>query len=593
MVLLNADRISLSYTEKVLLNNISLTISSGEKIGLIGINGTGKSTLLKVLASQATADNGTITLSNNITVSYLPQAPVFDLSLTALEYVMSGFDSHKFPKEYEATTVLNKLGVLEHNQKLEQMSGGQRRRVAIAKSLIFPCEILILDEPTNHLDSEGALYLEEYLKKYKGALIMVTHDRYFLDRISNKIVEIDNGNLYTYETNYKGFLAEKALREDMANASERKRQAVLKTELAWLQQGPKARGTKSRSRIAKIEQMQEDTPTSDNTTLELNSISSRLGKQIIEISNVSKSFEEKLYINNFSYNLLKDDRIGIVGANGCGKSTLLKMLVNEIAPDSGEIKVGTTVKIGYFSQENSVMDDNMRVIEYIKEYGDVIETKEGKLTASKLLETFLFPSHMHYTTIGRLSGGEKRRLYLLSVLITSPNILLFDEPTNDLDITTLSLLEDYLVNFDGAVITVSHDRYFLDRVAEKLFIYKDNGEIIQKLGSYEQYLNEIRQEDNSKTREKTTKTSYVKQRIPKVKFSFNEQREFDTIDEVIATLEEKLELLQSELVKNASDYTLLQTLTQEKETLELELLEKMDRWVYLNDIAEKIASAEN
>lgn len=594
MILLNGDKISLSFTEKKLLENVSLTISTGEKIGIVGVNGTGKSTLLKILAGETEPSAGTISLAKNTTISYLSQNPVFDDKLTAIEYVLSGFDVHKFPKEHEAVTVLNKLGVTNHTGKLGEMSGGQRRRVAIAKALIFPCEILILDEPTNHIDNQGAIYLEEYLQKYKGAILMVTHDRYFLDRVSNKIIEIDKGNLYSYNSNYGGFLESKAQREESLIASERKRKSLLRTELEWLRQGPQGRGTKSRSRIESIDKLKESGLVKDNSKLELSSLSSRLGKQIIEIDNVSKSFGELCCIKDFSYNVLRSDRIGIVGNNGAGKSTLLKMILGEISPDSGTVVVGQTVKIGYFSQEWDEMDKDKRVIDYIKDFGEYIETKDGKITASKLLETFLFPSDLQYAQIGRLSGGEKRRLYLLGVLIQSPNILLFDEPTNDLDITTLGILEDYLVSFDGAVITVSHDRYFLDRVAEKIFAYEgeNTGEINQYIGGYSDYL-EVAQPNVStkcKNKVKNESSNSGKQdntAQKKVKLSFNEQREFDVIDEEIAKLEEKIKIADSNISKHSSDYGKLTQYSEEKEELEMALLEKMDRWVYLNDIAEK------
>ncbi|MEG1994483.1 MAG: ABC-F family ATP-binding cassette domain-containing protein, partial [Oscillospiraceae bacterium] len=444
MILLNADKISLSYTDKVLLNGVSLAANEGDKIGIIGVNGTGKSTFLKILAGKLEPEKGTLSLAKNISISYLPQNPEFDDNMTALEYVLTGFDNNKYPKEHEAMSVLNKMGVENYNQKLSQLSGGQKRRAAIAKALIFPCEILILDEPTNHLDSETANFLEEYLVKYKGAISMVTHDRYFLDRVSNRIVEIDGGNLYSYNTNYEGFLQAKSEREEMAVASERKRQSILRTELEWLKRGARARGTKSRYRIENIDKIKENALDINDDKLEISSLSSRLGKQIIEIENITKSYGETTYIKDFSYNLLRNDRIGIVGENGCGKSTLLKIIMGSVNSDCGEIKIGQTVKIGYFSQECDDMDINKRVIDYIKDYGEYVETKEGRVSASKLLETFLFPSTLQYSQISRLSGGERRRLYLLSILITAPNILLLDEPTNDLDITTLSILEDYI-----------------------------------------------------------------------------------------------------------------------------------------------------
>lgn len=584
------DQLSLSYTEKTLLDQVSITISEGEKIGVIGVNGTGKSTLLKLLAGVITPQSGKVSLSRNTTVSYLSQNPTFDDDLTAIQYVMSGFDAHKFPKEYEAVTVLNHLGVTEQDKPLRKLSGGQRRRAAIAKALIFPCELLILDEPTNHIDNDAAIYLEDYLARYKGAVVMVTHDRYFLDRVSNKIIEIDGGKLYSYDCNYEGFLTRKADREERAIASERKRQSVLRGELAWLAQGPQGRGTKSRSRIERIQQMQDATPAGDSSALELSSLSSRLGKQILEVEHLSKSFDNTCYINDFSYTLLRGDRIGIVGHNGCGKTTLLKLLQGELEPDAGTVTIGQTVKIGYFSQDGGAMDPQMKVLEYIKEFGDYIDTKDGQLSAAKLLETFLFPSSMHYTEVGRLSGGERRRLYLLSVLIGAPNVLFFDEPTNDLDITTLGLLEDYLINFDGAVIVVSHDRYFLDRVAEKLFVYGENGQITPRFGGYSDYL-AWRLETQAAEKPKKEKSATEKPKNKKLKFSFNEQREYDRIDDDIADLEQKIADLESALQASTSDYQALQALTAEKEDFELQLLEKMDRWVYLNDLAEQIAAS--
>lgn len=591
MILLNVDKISLSYTDRLLLDQVSLTINDGEKIGVIGINGTGKSTLLKILAGEVQPESGKINKAHSLSVSYLSQNPVFDETLTPIQYVMSGFDAHKFPKQHEATTILNKLGVTEHNKPLSQLSGGQRRRSAIAKALVFPCELLILDEPTNHIDNDAAIYLENYLKKYKGALIMVTHDRYFLDRISNKILEIDKGNLYSYDTNYEGFLTRKAEREDMQLASERKKQSILRTELQWLMQGPTARGTKSRSRLEKIEQMQQSTEPVADEKIEISSISSRLGKKILEIKNVTKAYEDKICIKDFSYNLLRNDRIGIVGENGSGKSTLLKVLLGEIAPDSGEIETGQTVKIGYFSQEGESMDKEQLVIDYIKDYGEIVQTKDGQITASKLLETFLFPANMHYTKIGRLSGGERRRLYLLSVLITAPNILFLDEPTNDLDITTLSILEDFLVDFDGAVITVSHDRYFLDRVAHKLFIFEGAGVIRQRIGGFSEYLEEKMAQEVATKEKKPANEVKQKPKNTKLKFSFNEQREFNTIEDEIAKLEQQLESIEAELELNASDYTMLEKLSAQKEEVEDLLLEKMERFEYLSELDQKIKNA--
>lgn len=590
MILLNADKISLSYTEKVLLNEVSLAANEGDKIGIIGVNGTGKSTFLKILAGKLEPEKGTMSYARNISISYLPQNPEFDENLTALEYVLTGFDNNKYPKEHEAMSVLNKMGVENYNLKMSQLSGGQKRRAAIAKALIFPCEVLILDEPTNHIDNETAIFLEEYLTKYKGAIIMVTHDRYFLDRVSNKIVEIDNGNLYTYNTNYEGFLQAKAEREDMELASERKRQSILRTELEWLKRGARARGTKSRYRIENIEKIKENALDINNDKLDISSISSRLGKQIIEIENITKKYDDTTYINNFSYNLLRDDRIGIVGENGCGKSTLLKIIMGNVSPDIGDIKIGQTVKIGYFSQECEDMDINKKVIDYIKDYGEYVETKDGKVSASKLLETFLFPSNLQYSQISRLSGGERRRLYLLSILITAPNVLLLDEPTNDLDITTLGILEDYIESFDGAVIAVSHDRYFLDRVAQKIFAFENGGNVKQYLGGYTDYASQREDEKQIEKTAKKEKVNTKEDKTEKAKFSYNEQREYKEIDKIIADLENKIEETIQEINITTTDYVKLQELTDKKEELEKQLEEKMERWVYLNDIAEKIAN---
>lgn len=588
MILLNADKISLSYTDKTLLDEVTFSANEGDKIGIIGVNGTGKSTLLKILAGEIEPEKGTLSYTKNVTISYLPQNPEFDNNLTALEYVLTGFDNNKFPKQHEAMSVLNKMGVENYNLKLSQLSGGQKRRVAIAKALIFPCEILILDEPTNHIDNETAKVLEEYLQKYKGAIIMVTHDRYFLDRVSNKIVEIDGGKLYTYNTNYEGFLTAKSEREEIALASERKRQSILRTELEWLKRGARARGTKSRYRIENIDKLKENALEINNDKLEISSISSRLGKQIIEVENITKKYDDKTYINDFSYNVLRNDRIGIVGENGSGKSTLLKIIMGKITPDSGEVKIGQTVKIGYFSQECEEMDLSQKVIDYIKGYGENIETKDGKISASKLLETFLFSPTLQYSEIGRLSGGERRRLYLLSILITSPNVLLLDEPTNDLDITTLSILEDFIDSFNGAVIVVSHDRYFLDRVAEKIFAFENGGNIKQYIGGYTDYSLLKTEEKKATKATKKEKVTVKEDKSEKAKFSYNEKREYEVIDDVISELEEIIENITNEISVTTTDYVKLQELTIEKENLEKQLEEKMERWVYLNDIADKI-----
>ena len=590
MLLLTAEKISKSYTEKILLKDVVFGISSGDKIGLIGTNGTGKSTLLKIIAGMETPDAGTVTKSGGVRIGYLPQNPVFEDGITVLKQVMRGIsEQQRESKEYECKAILTKLGINEFDRPLSQLSGGQKKRVSLASALVTPVEVLILDEPTNHLDNDMVDWLENYLARYTGALLMVTHDRYFLDRVTNKILELQDGNLYSYEANYTKYLELKAEREDMAVASERKRQTLLKKELAWIRRGARARGTKQKFRVERFEEMSSQSVDLEQENLQMNSMSSRLGKKIIEICGISKQYGSRRLIQDFSYNLLRRDRIGIIGPNGCGKSTLLKIIIGTVPPDSGEVVIGETVRIGYFSQECEEMDQKQRVIDYIRDISSEVETPEGTLTASLMLDKFLFPSDLQYSVIGKLSGGERRRLYLLGILMQAPNVLLFDEPTNDLDIQTLTILEDYLQNFSGAVIAVSHDRYFLDKIAEHIFSFEQCGTIRDIIGGYSDYLEQKeqnQQKEPKKDADKPKPSPRVQSR--KLKFSFKEQREYEEIDSVIAGLEKHISQVNEQIEKESSNYVRLTELTKEKKALEAELNEKTDRWVYLNELADRI-----
>jgi ATP-binding cassette subfamily F protein uup len=633
MNLLTIENVSKSYSEKKLFNNISFGINEGDKIGIIGVNGTGKTTFLKVVSGVEVPDEGKIVKGNSVRVEYLSQSPDFDPESTVLEQVFRGetplmklirqyektMESHNatpeeimkltsqmdsmnaWSIESDAKAILNKLGVSDFNAKVGNLSGGQRKRIALAAVLISPCDLLILDEPTNHLDNDTIDWLEQYLNKRKGALLMITHDRYFLDRVVNEIIELDKGNLYTYKGNYSDFLEKKVEREEMELASEKKRQNLLRKELAWIRRGAKARSTKQKARIDRFEELSEQKLDVDNSKVEISVASTRLGKKVIEINNISKSFGERKLIDDFSYIVLRDDRVGVIGPNGMGKSTLINMISGKLKPDSGDIEVGETVKIGVFSQETYHMDNSLRVIDYIKEGAEFISNEEGyKLSASQMLERFKFPPAEQWTPIAKLSGGEKRRLYLLRVLMEAPNILILDEPTNDLDIETLTILEDYLDEFPGAVISVSHDRYFLDRIATKIFSFEGDGKVVQYTGNYTDYKEDNRQKDINIAEEKTKKTvdkkaevvdnNQAKKKERPLKFSFKEQREYDEIDDVIAGIEEKISELESKINEASTNYSLLQELIAEKEETEKLLEEKMDRWVYLNDLAEKINS---
>ena len=596
MLLLSVDKVSKSYSEKKLLESVSLYLSEGDKVGVLGINGAGKSTLLKLAAGVEPADGGTITKSTGVRVAYLPQRPDFSEDLTVLEQVFKGVSADaRDLEEYEAKAILSRLGITDYEASVSRMSGGEKKRVAIAAVLVSPCDVLILDEPTNHLDIGMTVWLEQYLKEYKGCLLMVTHDRYFLERVTNRIVEADRGALYGYECNYSKFLELKAQREEMEQGSARKLKSQYRRELEWIRQGPKARGTKSRERIERFEALeQRATATETAGKLEVSSVASRLGKKTVEIDGISKAYGGKTLLRDFSYRMLRDDRIGIVGRNGCGKSTLLKMIAGLERPDVGSVVLGDTVRIGYFSQECEEMDQSLRLIDYVRSFAEQIATPDGTITASQMLEKFLFPPDVQWKTIGRISGGERRRLYLLRVLMEAPNILLLDEPTNDLDIETMSVLEAYLEGFQGAVIVVSHDRYFLDRVAEKFFVFTGDGIVRESLASS---VDELYAGGDSTTvprkEEPRQKTEGQRSAAPpatprKLKFTFREQVEFDGIDGVIAGLERELALLETRMQEQASDYEKLGELLKEKERVERELSEKMERWVYLNDLAERI-----
>ena len=638
MSLITIEHLTKSYTERLLFDDTAFSINEGEKVGLIGINGTGKSTLLKIVAGLEEPDDGSVVRRRNLYVRYLPQIPVFTAGDTVLDAIVrDNQDEPHFSSREEieasAKNILTRLGIYDFDEKVEHLSGGQRKRVALTSVLLSTADLLILDEPTNHLDSEMADWLEEYLKKFRGALLMITHDRYFLDSVTNRIVELDKGKLYSYQTNYEGFVKLKAERIDMAVASERKRQTILRTELAWMQRGARARSTKQKTHIQRYEALRDmDAPEFDKE-VEMESISSRLGRTTVEVKDLCKAYGNKVLLKDFTYIFLKNDRVGIIGPNGSGKSTLMKMIAGWVQPDSGTIEIGQTVKIGYFSQENEAMDENLKVIDYIRNVAEYVQTKDGSISASQMLERFLFPGSVQYTTISRLSGGEKRRLYLLRILMDAPNVLLLDEPTNDLDIRTLTILEDYLDNFQGIVITVSHDRYFLDRMVRRIFAFEGDGNVVQYEGGFTDYqaaylmkhpelsggngagrgsaggnrsgagnssagnaggsaqgaAGETGVDEASGTAaKKSSQDGRAHQK--KLKFSFKEQREWDTIEDEIAGLEADLEALDGQIAESATNYGRLNQLMTEKAEKEALLEEKMDRWMYLQELAEKIAA---
>ena len=614
MNLFTMENITKSYTDRILLDDVGFSINENEKIGVIGVNGMGKSTLLKVVAGIEEADAGKISMGNQVKICYLPQTPVFTPGTTILQAAVGGNmeESNRWTIEADARSMLNQLGFADYEEKVEHMSGGQKKRVALVNALLTPADILILDEPTNHLDNAMSEWLENYLISFRGAVLMVTHDRYFLDRIATRIVEVDKGKLYSYPGNYAKFVELKEERQNMALATERKRKSLLRTELEWLHRGARARSTKQKAHIDRIQAMQEMKDIQEEKQVLLTSTASRMGNKTIELSDISKSYGNHLLIRDYNYIFLKNDRIGIIGPNGCGKTTLLKIINGIVKPDTGTIEIGQTIRIGYFSQENEYMDDSMKVIDYVKEAGEYIQTSDGRITASQMLERFLFEGAIQWSKIEKLSGGEKRRLYLLRILMSAPNVLILDEPTNDLDIQTLTILENYLDGFDGIIIVVSHDRYFLDRTVRRIFAFEGEGAIRQYEGGYSDYL--IRKEleglpdmtvksmgvgSAAQTEKSGSENSAEDSRVTwkkhdkKLKFSYKEQREFETIDEEITALEEKIEVLDAQMLENASNSVKLNELLEKKEEVSQQLDEKMDRWVYLNDLNEQIQEAAN
>lgn len=637
MNLISLENICKSYGEKILLDNISLSISEGEKIGVIGINGTGKSTLLKIIAGVETYDSGNIITANKLRINFLSQLTDFDEDATVLEQIFKG-DSPvmKLLRDYESTTkaleenpedtilqkklldltpkmdglnawqiesdaktILTKLNIFNFEAKVGTLSGGQKKRIALAQALITPANLLILDEPTNHIDNDTVLWLEQYLNSRKGALLMITHDRYFLDRVTNRIIELHSRKLYSYSGNYSVFLEKKSEREELERAMESKRENLYRRELAWIKRGAKARSTKQKARIDRFEEIANSKIDTIEDKIQMSSASTRLGRKVIELNDISMSYEDKKIVNNFSYIFSKNDRVGIIGPNGVGKSTLLNICTGRIQPDEGTVDIGETVKIGYFSQENKEMDENLRVIQYIKEAGEFLKASDGELiSAAKMLERFLFSPEMQWTPISKLSGGEKRRLYLLRVLMEAPNVLVLDEPTNDLDIQTLTILEDYLEGFEGTVITVSHDRYFLDKVVEKLLVLDGSSEIAHHTGNYSEYIEKYgsvvkqAQNEEKKSKEKTTPKEEKKKNKP-LKFSYKEQKEFDEIDDVIAETENQIAELDDKINSAGSDFELLQKLLAEKDKLSIKLEHLYERWEYLNELAEKIETQKS
>lgn len=604
MNILSLDKITKAYGERKVFDEADFFLEDGEKVGIIGINGTGKSTLLKIMAGLEQPDSGKVIRANHIVISYLKQQPDFQENETILEYVLREADmGHEQNNlESQAKTMLMNLEITDINQKIGELSGGQKKRVSLVAALLEPADILVLDEPTNHIDNAMSDWLENYLKKYKGALIMVTHDRYFLDAVCNRIVEVDKGKLYSYRANYSGFLQLKMEREEMCIASDRKRKSIMRNELAWIMRGARARSTKQKARIQRYEEMKDTKDFARDEKIEISSASTRLGRTTVELEHICMSYQDKVLIQDFSYIFLKNDRIGFVGPNGSGKTTLMKIIAGRIEPVSGRVIHGQTVKIGYYSQEieNSpqsgiaYMNPKSRVIDYIRDTAEYVKTRDGQISASQMLEKFLFTGEDQYGLIEKLSGGEKRRLNLLRVLMEAPNVLILDEPTNDLDITTLTILEDYLDNFEGIVIIVSHDRYFLDRTVRRIFAFEGNGNIRQYEGGYTDYSIKCREQNDVGEEIKTekesikTKEKYKPQREKKLKFSYQEQKEYETIEETVAALEEKISQIEKDMERYATDFIELNKLVQEKEMTENQLQEKMDRWMYLEELNEKI-----
>ena len=593
MNIINIEHISKIFGGKTIFEDASCGVQEGEKAGIIGLNGTGKTTLLRLVAGLETPDEGQIITQNGIRMAYLSQTPQFGEEETVSSWAFTGDPN----VDWKVQSNLNELGITDWEARIDTLSGGQKKRTAMAKVLADSFDVLLLDEPTNHLDQEMIGWLEEYLKAFRGTILMVTHDRYFLDKVTNRILEIDDGKIFSYEAGYSGFLEQKAAREEMELASERKRRSVLRMELEWAKRGCRARTTKQKARLERLEALKNQTGPVAEETARIDSVETRMGKKTVELHHVSKAYGEQILIRDFDYIFLKNQKVGIVGPNGCGKSTLLKIIAGQTEPDEGQVEVGETVRIAYFSQELPQMVIKQRVIDYVKDIGEYVQTKEGRITASQMLERFLFTPEMQYSPVEKLSGGEKKRLYLLGILQSNPNFLVLDECTNDLDIPTMTILEDYLSSFTGIVVTVSHDRYFLDNVADRIFEFSGNGTLTQYEGGYTDYIQATGQSvpdvkagaGSDRKAEAGKEKDWKKPRSTKLKFSYKEQREYETIDEDIAALEEKIEKLDADIMANATNSVKLKELMEEKDRVQEELDEKMERWVYLTELAEKIA----
>ena len=594
-VILSAEHIKKSYTLKKLITDATLYIGEHDRIGVVGVNGTGKSTLLKLLCGLEEPDGGTIMKRSGLRVSYLPQMPDYSEARTLVMQVLASAPKDVgAPDEYEARSLLMQLGITDFDADVRTLSGGQKKRVALAAALIRPVDLLLLDEPTNHIDAATIAWLEDRLAHYRGALMMVTHDRYFLDRVCTRIAELDGGGLYMHDGNFSYYLEQKAARLDMESAQARKRSSILRRELEWIRRGAQARSTKQKARIQRFEAMSAIAGPQEEQKLALTSTSTRLGRRIIECEHVSKSLGGRKLIDDFTYTILRDERMAVVGENGCGKTTLLRMLAGELAPDSGTVDIGETVSIGFFAQEFPKMDPKLRLIDFMRDIAEYVETPEGRFSASQMLEQFLFPPDVQYTPVERLSGGEKRRLYLASVLMASPNVLLLDEPTNDLDIATLEILEDYLTTFKGAVVVVSHDRYFLDRVAGRLFAFEEDGKVVQYVCSFSDYLDARAQQRGERpAAKKETESAPRRERTRELRMSFKEQREYETIDATMEKLQHALEQIDAQIEANASDFVKLTELSAKKEETQQALEAAEERWLYLTDLHERIEAQKN
>ena len=619
MNIINIEHISKIFGDKVIFQDASCGIQEGDKIGIIGINGTGKTTFLNILAGKEETDEGSVVRQNGIRLAYLTQHPEYAKEDTVFSFACKDTDESDWQAMSEVKSILNRLGFTDYEEKMEHLSGGQKKKAALARTLAGNFDVLLLDEPTNHLDEAMLQWLEDYLNRFKGTVIMVTHDRYFLDRVSNRILEISHGSIYSYEANYSKFLELKAQREEMELASERKRQSILRIEMEWAKRGCRARTTKQRARLDRLEALKNGSAPVSDAVAELDSVETRMGKKTVELHHVTKGYGEKKLIEDFTYILLKNQRLGIIGPNGCGKSTLLKLMAGKIQPDAGEVETGETIRMGYFAQDVPDMDSNQRVIDYIRDIAEYVPTRDGKITASQMLERFLFTPDMQYAPVSRLSGGEKKRLHLLSILMQAPNFLALDEVTNDIDIPTMAILEDYLTSFSGIIVAVSHDRYFLDNIVDRIFAFDGDGHLQQYEGGYTDYLEtkkareavkmEVSENadglakqgmgskagstagattDTQTNASRSTTKDWKQNRPVKLKFTYKEQREYETIDDEIAKLEAKVSALDADILANATNSGKLNELTKEKTQAEQELEEKMDRWVYLNDLAEKI-----